>query len=353
MSLADHRAAIDRLDREIIKLLNERTEHACAIGEHKLQHGQEIYAPHREQAVLKRICKLNEGPIRDSAMRAIYREIMSSSLSLEKTMKIAYLGPEATFTNQAAIQRFGSSLEYSPQKTISDVFAEVEKHCADYGVVPIENSTEGVVNHTLDMFVDSELKVVAQIQLPISHNLLSKVPRKQIKKLYVHPQTLAQCRLWIQKFLPEAEIVETSSNARSTQMAKRSRTAAAIAGVLCSEKYKLPIIEHDVQDNATNTTRFLVLGRECSPSTGNDRTSIMFSIADKVGALHDALATLRTQKINMTKIESRPSKRRAWHYFFFVDLDGHAEDKKIEKAIARLEKQCAFVKILGSYPNSE
>lgn len=353
MSLAEHRTAIDRLDREIIKLLNERTEHACAIGEHKLQHGQEIYAPHREQAVLKRICKLNEGPIRDSAMRAIYREIMSSSLSLEKTMKIAYLGPEATFTNQAAIQRFGSSLDYSPQKTIADVFAEVEKHCADYGVVPIENSTEGVVNHTLDMFVDSELKVVAQIQLPISHNLLSKVPRKQIKKLYVHPQTLAQCRLWIQKFLPEAEIVETSSNARSTQMAKRSRTAAAIAGVLCAEKYKLPVIEHDVQDNATNTTRFLVLGRECSPSTGNDRTSIMFSIADKVGALHDALATLRTQKINMTKIESRPSKRRAWHYFFFADLDGHAEDKKIEKAIARLEKQCAFVKILGSYPNSE
>lgn len=353
MSLAEHRTAIDRLDREIIKLLNERTEHACAIGEHKLQHGQEIYAPHREQAVLKRICKLNEGPIRDSAMRAIYREIMSSSLSLEKTMKIAYLGPEATFTHQAAIQRFGSSLDYSPQKTIADVFSEVEKRCADYGVVPIENSTEGVVNHTLDMFVDSELKVVAQIQLPISHNLLSKVPRKQIKKLYVHPQTLAQCRLWIQKFLPEAEIVETSSNARSTQMAKRSRTAAAIAGVLCAEKYKIPVIEHDVQDNATNTTRFLVLGRECSPSTGNDRTSIMFSIADKVGALHDALATLRTQKINMTKIESRPSKRRAWHYFFFADLDGHAEDKKIEKAIARLEKQCAFVKILGSYPNSE
>jgi chorismate mutase/prephenate dehydratase len=352
MSLAEHRQAIDRLDREIVKLLNERTKHACAIGEYKLQHGQEIYAPHREQAVLQRICGLNEGPIRDSAMRAIYREIMSSSLSLEKTMTIAYLGPEATFTHQAAIERFGSSLDYAPQKTIADVFAEVSKHRADYGVVPIENSTEGVVNHTLDMFVDSDLKIVSQIMLPISHNLLSKVPRRQIRKLYVHPQTLAQCRLWIQKFLPDVEIVETSSNARSTQLAKRSKTSAAIAGVLCSEKYKLPVIEHDVQDNAGNATRFLVLGRECSPPTGSDRTSIMFSIADKVGALHDSLAPLRRHKINMTKIESRPSKRRAWHYFFFVDFDGHCQDKTVDKAIKLLEQQCAFVKILGSYPNA-
>ncbi len=353
MSLPEHREAIDKLDRQIIKLLNERTKHACAIGEYKLQHGQEIYAPHREQQVLKRICSLNEGPIKDGAMRAIYREIMSSSLSLEKTMTIAYLGPEATFTHQAAIVRFGSSLHYSPQKTIADVFSEVSKHRADYGVVPIENSTEGVVNHTLDMFVDSDLKVVSQILLPISHCLLSKAPRKQIKKLYVHPQTLAQCRTWIQKFLPEAELIETSSNARSTQMAKRSRTSAAIAGHLCAEKYNLPIIEHDIQDNAANATRFLVLGRECSPPTGKDRTSIMFSIADKVGALHDSLSPFRRYKINMTKIESRPSKRRAWHYFFFVDFDGHFEDKKIEKAIHLLEQQCAFVKILGSYPNSD
>lgn len=353
MSLAEHRDAIDKLDRQIIRLLNERTEHACAIGEYKLQHGQEIYAPHREQAVFARICKLNKGPIRDSAMRAIYREIMSSSLSLEKTMKIAYLGPEATFTHQAAIKKFGASLEYSTQKTIADVFAEVGKHRADYGVVPIENSTEGVVNHTLDMFVDCELQIVSQILLPISHCLLSKVPRKQIKKLYVHPQTRAQCRTWIQMFLPDAEIVETSSNARSTEMAKRSRTAAAIAGELCSEKYKVPIIEHDIQDNAANATRFLVLGRECSPPTGNDRTSIMFSIADKVGALHDSLSPFRRLKINMTKIESRPTKRRAWRYFFFVDLDGHSQDKKIEKAIGQLEKECSFVKVLGSYPNSE
>ncbi|MBG85966.1 MAG: prephenate dehydratase [Verrucomicrobiales bacterium] len=353
MSLAEHRDAIDKLDKQIIKLLNERTKHACAIGEYKLQHGQEIYAPHREQSVLKRICDTNEGPIRDSAMRAIYREIMSSSLSLEKTMTIAYLGPAATFTHQAAIQRFGSSLSYVPQKTIADVFAEVEKHRADYGVVPIENSTEGVVNHTLDMFIDSEMQIVAQILLPISHCLLSKIPRKKIKKLYVHPQTRAQCRSWIQMFLPDVEIVETSSNARSTEMAKRSRTAAAIAGQLCSEKYNLPIVEHNIQDNAANATRFLVLGRQCSPPTGKDRTSIMFSIADKSGALHDSLAPFRRLKINLTKIESRPTKRRAWRYFFFVDLDGHAKEKKIEKALGQLEQHCSFVKVLGSYPNSE
>lgn len=353
MSLPEHREAIDRLDRELVRLLNERTRHVLAIGEYKIQHGQEIYAPHRERQVLQRVCGHNAGPITDLSLRAIYREVMSSALSLEKTMRIAYLGPEATFTHQAAIRRFGASLVYTPQKTIADVFAEVSKHRADYGVVPIENSTEGVVNHTLDMFVDSDLKVVAQILLPISHCLLSRVPRRQIKKLYVHPQTLAQCRLWIQKFLLDAEIIETSSNARSTELAKRSRTAAAIAGELCAEKYNMPILEHDLQDNAANATRFLVLGRECSPPTGHDRTSVMFSIADKVGALHSALSAFRRFRINMTKIESRPSKRRAWEYFFFVDFDGHFKDRKVEKAIHLLEQQCAFVKTLGSYPDSD
>jgi len=214
MNIPEHRKAIDKLDGHIVKLLNERTKHVLAIGEIKIKAGEEIYAPHRERAVLQRICRRNSGPMTNESLRAVYREIMSSALSLEKSMTIAYLGPEATFTHQAAIRRFGSSLRYSAQKTITDVFAEVSKNRADYGVVPIENSTEGVVTHTLDMFVDSDLKIVAQIVLPVQHCLLSNSRRSQIKKLFAHPQSLGQCRGWVQNNLPRAEIIETSSNAR-------------------------------------------------------------------------------------------------------------------------------------------
>ena len=353
MTIPEHRKAIDQLDAHIVRLLNERTRHVLGIGEIKLKAGEEIYAPHRELAVLQRIFKLNSGPMADESLRAIYREIMSSALSLEKSMAIAYLGPEATFTHQAAIRRFGSSLRYAAQKTIADVFAEVSRNRADYGVVPVENSTEGVVTHTLDMFVDSDLKIVAQIVLPIQHCLIGNLRRSQIKKLFTHPQTLAQCRSWVQNNLPEVEIIETSSNARSAELARATPHAAAIAGSLAAERYHLRTLESDIQDNATNATRFLVLGRRCSPPTGHDRTSIMFSIADQVGALHRALAPFRRYKLNMTKIESRPSKRKAWEYFFFVDCDGHMSDRKVAKAIDELGRQCNFVKVLGSYPNTE
>ena len=352
MSISQHRQAIDKLDAQIVNLLNERTRHVLEIGALKLKAGEEIYAPHREQAVLERVDKLNDGPITNESLRAIYREIMSSALSLEKSMIIAYLGPEATFTHQAALLRFGSSLNYAPQKTISEVFNEVAKGRADYGVVPVENSTEGVVTHTLDMFADSDLKIVAQIVLPISHCLASKTPRAKIKRLYVHPQTLAQCRAWVQKNFPQAELIETSSNARSAELAAKDKGAAALAGVLAAEKYGLPILDHDIQDNSANATRFLVLGRQCSPPTGRDRTSLMLSIRDQVGALHQALAPFRRYRLNMTKIESRPSKRKVWEYFFFVDCDGHMNERRVAKAITLLEHQCHFVKVLGSYPNA-
>src|SRR5215831_699056 len=353
MNIPEHRKAIDRLDTQIVKLLNERTLHVLAIGEIKLKAGEEIYAPHRERTVLNRIDRLNEGPITNESLHAIYREIMSSALSLEKTMKIAYLGPEATFTHQAAIRRFGASLRYASQKTIADVFTEVSKNRADYGVVPVENTTEGVVTHTLDMFVDSDLKIVAQIILPVQQCLLSKWRRPQIKKLFAHPQSLAQCRGWIQNHLPRVEIIETSSNARSAEFAAEQKFTAAIAGALAAEKYNVPIVEQDIQDNAANATRFLVLGRQCSPPTGNDRTSLMVSITDKVGALYGALAAFRRYRINMTKIESRPSKRKAWEYFFFVDCDGHFEERNVANALALLGEHCSFVKVLGSYPRAE
>ncbi len=353
MSIPEHRKAIDKLDEQLVRLLNKRTRHVLAIGEIKRKAGEEIYAPHRERAVLDRITHLNPGPITGEQLRAIYREIMSSALALEKAMSIAYLGPEATFAHQAAIRRFGSSLTYTSQKTIADVFNEVRKGRADYGVVPVENSTEGVVTHTLDMFVDSDLKIVSQIVLPVQQCLLSNSPRAKISKLYGHPQSLAQCRGWIQNNLPRVEIVETSSNARSAELAVKEKNTAAIAGVIAAEKYGLEILEEDIQDNAANATRFLVLGRQCSPPTGHDRTSLMISVTDKVGALHQALAAFRRYKLNMTKIESRPSKRKAWEYFFFIDCDGHAQDKKVASAIQHLGDHCNFVKILGSYPNAE
>jgi chorismate mutase/prephenate dehydratase len=353
MNIPEHRNAIDKLDAQIVRLLNERTQHVLGIGASKLKAGEEIYAPHRELAVLERICKSNPGPITNESLRAIYREIMSSALSLEKSMIIAYLGPEATFTHQAAIRKFGSSLGYASQKTIADVFSEVSKNRADYGVVPVENSTEGVVTHTLDMFVDSELKIVAQIILPIQHCLVSNSRRDKLKRLYAHPQSLGQCRGWVQNHLPQIEIIETSSNARSAELAAREKNSAAIAGVLAAERYGLRILESDIQDNSANATRFLVLGRQCSPPTGKDRTSLMLSITHKVGALYSALAVFRKFKLNMTKIESRPSKRKAWEYYFFVDCEGHEDDRQVARAIAELKRQCNFVKVLGSYPNSD
>lgn len=353
MNIPVHRKAIDKIDAQLVKLLNERTRHILAIGEIKLKAKQEIYAPHRELAVLKRVCRMNQGPIRNDSLQAIYREIMSSALALEKSMKVAYLGPEATFTHQAAIRRFGSSLQYSPQKTIGDVFTEVSKNRADYGVVPVENSTEGVVTYTLDMFVDSELKIVAQMVLPVQHCLLSNSKRTQIKKLFAHPQALGQCRVWLQNNLPRVEIVETSSNARSAELASRERDTAAIAGILAAEKYKMDVLEYDIQDNAYNATRFIVLGRQCTPPTGRDRTSLLISTMDKVGALHSALAAFRRCRINMTKIESRPSKRKAWEYYFFIDVEGHIEDRRVANALQQLAEHCNLVKVLGSYPQAE
>jgi chorismate mutase / prephenate dehydratase len=351
MNIPDHRAAIDKLDAQIVKLLNERTRHVLQIGEIKINAGEAIYAPHRERVILRRICKLNQGPIKDDSLRSIYREIMSSALSLEKSMTIAYLGPEATFTHQAAVQKFGSSLRYTAQKTIADIFTEVSQNRADYGVVPVENSTEGVVTHTLDMFMDSDLQIVAQIILPIQYCLAGTAALGKIQRVYVHPQALGQCRLWIQRHLPQVEILETSSNARSAELARGK--SAAITGLLAAEKYGLKILQRDIQDFNENATRFLVLGRQCGPATGRDRTSLMFSIADKVGALYHALAPFQRYKLDMTKIESRPSKRKAWEYFFFVDCDGHMTDPKVARAIAALAEVCNFVKVLGSYPNGE
>ena len=350
MSIQKHRGAIDKIDAQIVKLLNRRTKHVLGIGQAKLASGKAIYQPDREQALLRRISKVSDGVLPDESLRHIYREVMSASIALQQGFKIAFLGPESTYTHQAAVRRFGTSLAYVPQKTIAEVFSEVEKNRASYGVVPVENTTEGVVTHTLDMFVDSELKIVAQIVIPIEHCLVGKGQLQDVKKLYSHPQAYAQCRNWVRENLPRAEFIESSSTTAAAALAAKAKTTAAISSALAAEQYKLNILEAGVQDHSGNATRFLVLGRACGAPTGNDRTSLMFTVNDKVGALHDALQPFRTHRLNMTKIESRPSKRKAWEYIFFVDVDGHADDPKLAKAIRQLGEKCSFVKILGSYP---
>ena len=355
MSIPEHRRAIDKLDARIVRLLNERTRHVLAIGGIKLAAGKEIYAPHRERAVFDRICKHNTGPITSDQLRAIYREIMSSALALEKKLTIAYPGPETASAHQAAVQKFGSSLKYSAQKSIADVFTAVGRNRANYGVVPVENTTDGVVVRTLDMFVDSDLKIVSQIILPVRQCLM--IPpggsRAKIRKLYVHAQSLAQCRGWIQNHLPHVEIIETSSNLRSSELARKNKNSAAIAGVIAAVKHGLQMLEQDIQDNAANATRFLVLGWQCGPPTGDDRTSLMVSVADKAGALQHSLAAFRRYKINMTKIGSRPGKRKAREYLLFIDCIGHVQDKGVARVIAQLERESSHVKVLGSYPNTD
>jgi chorismate mutase/prephenate dehydratase len=345
------RSRIDAIDARLVRLLNERTRLVLEIGKLKHAGGDEIYAPDREDAVLRRVAEQNKGPLTTDSLKAIYREIMSSALALEKPLRIAYLGPEATYTHMAAVKKFGSSLRYEPLPSIADVFTEVAKGRADYGVVPIENSTEGAVTHTYDMFVDSELKVCAQILLPIRHNLMAACPRQQIKKLYSNPQVFAQCRQWLQLNMPHAELIEVSSTTRAAEIARHEPNAAAIASSLAAELYGLTILDENIQDSSENVTRFLVIGRKYPGPTGNDKTSLMFSVQDRVGALHDSIASFKRHKINMTKIESRPSKKKAWEYYFFVDILGHCEDPPVKKALAELARHTMFVKILGSYPN--
>jgi len=351
MNLDDLRARINSIDKNILDLLNQRTECALGIGKIKLEHGKPIYSPERETEIYRQLIKINKGPLPEHALKSIYREIMSSARGLQKKIVVSYLGPEATFTHEAARQKFGSEVEYCGAINIGEIFNAVHKGTADYGVVPVENSIEGAVTHSLDMFMDSSVQVCDEIILEISHNLLSREKDvKNIKKIYSKAEVFGQCRAWISSNMPRAELIEASSTARAALTASKEKGSAAIASRLAADLYKLNVIQSDIEDNQHNVTRFLVIGENYANRTGKDKTSIMFGIKDKVGALYDTLKTFKKNKINLTKIESRPSKRKAWEYYFFVDFLGHCEDKKVEQALKGLEGSCAFVKILGSYP---
>lgn len=345
------RKKIDRLDSKILRLINQRAKISLAIGRLKAKVKQPVYSPDRESKIISRLSKINNGPVSSASLSAIYREIMSSSLSLEKPLKISYLGPRATFTHLAALKKFGASVEYVPANTISDVFINVEQDTADYGVVPVENSIEGSITHTLDMLADSPLNICAAVKLPVLHNLLSRYKKEQIKKVYSNPQVFGQCRLWLRMNLPHAELIEVSSTARAAEIAGREKSSACIASILAAQIYRLDILAKSMEDSKHNVTRFLVVGKNEVPPTGKDKTSAVFSVKDRVGALHDMLLPFKKYKINLTKIESRPSKKKAWDYYFFIDLEGHMQDKKVKKAFVELNRQATYLRILGSYPN--
>ena len=356
MDLTPFREKIDALDQQIVELLNQRLAVAAEIGKAKRGSGGQIYVAEREDAVFRKVTGLNQGPIKDDALRAIYREIMSAAIALEQPLLIAYLGPEATNSHQAALKKFGASVNYQPFTTFADIFTAVEKGEADYGIIPIENSTEGSVRDALDQFVNSDLKIVAQLYLEISYTLISKSPLEKITKVYSKDQALAQCRMWLQRHLPHAQLLDAPSTARSVQIARDEEGAAGVAPEIAATHYGVPVVAKNIQDKANNTTRFFVIGKKPSGPVGNgrDMTSLLISLGDEAashsGALLKMLKPLADRGINLSKIESRPSKRRAWDYYFFVDVAGHHDDPAMKDAVAELKQFCTMVKWLGSYP---
>ncbi len=345
---------IDQFDRQILDLLNKRAQVVLKIGELKNKNNMQVYDPSREERVFRRLEELNQGPFPNGAIRPVFREIMSASLSLERPMQVAYLGPKATFTHLACLQKFGLSANFLPVRSIEDVFLEVERDAANFGVVPVENSLEGIVNHTLDMFVDSDLNIWSEILVKISLCLLSKSSKiSDITKIYSHRQAIAQARRWLRENVSNLEFIEVASTAEAAEEAASDPKAAAIASEMAAKLYNLNILKNGIEDSVNNFTRFLIISKGLCPRSGCDKTSIMFSIKDRLGALYTMLKPFSNYQVNLTKIESRPSKKKAWEYIFYIDVEGHMEDEKVKSAINELKEQCLYLKILGSYPQGK
>ncbi len=335
-------------------LLNQRAALVVEVGRLKAGEKRDFHVPSREREIYERLISHNPGPFPNEALKSVFREIISASLALEAPMKVAFFGPKATFTHLAALQQFGLSAELVPQKSIPAVFEEVEKGRAQYGVVPVENSTEGMVSHTLDMFMESELKINAEVMLEIHHYLLSRTGRMEdIKKVYSHLQPIAQCREWLAENLPNVPVVDVASTAVAAQIVTEDYAAAAIASELAATMYDLKIVRERIEDQVNNFTRFLVVGKKLAEKSSDDKTSLMFSVKDEVGILYRMLEPFAKRGLNLSKIESRPLKKKAWEYIFFLDLAGHISDPEVAEAVQELKGCCQFVKILGSYPRAK
>jgi chorismate mutase/prephenate dehydratase len=349
--LNDFRSEIDRIDKEILKLLNKRAELALKIAEIKKKKGLSFYDPVREKRVINNLVKLNKGPFTDDTVKTLFRELLSATLALQESQKIAYLGPEGTFTHLAAIKYFGSFAQFEAEESIKSIFESVEKGLSRFGVVPIENSNEGTVTYTLDMFTQYEVKISGEIIIPITHHLLSLTGEKEkIKKIYSHPHAKAQCREWLNKNMPNIPLYDVSSTAEAAKQASLDEEIAAIASEFAATLYGLKFIAKHIEDYKNNYTRFFILSKNFPNKTGSDKTSIMFSLQDKPGALYNALKPFKNANINLTKIESRPAKMRKWEYIFFVDFIGHIEEEKVQKTLDEVKMFCIELVHLGSYP---
>jgi chorismate mutase/prephenate dehydratase len=347
------RRQIDRIDDQLLRLLNRRARVALAIAEQKARTNSGVYAPGREKGVLGRLARANRGPLSERLVRAIFREIISASRSLEQRLRIAYLGPPATFAHLAARQQFGAAAEYRPAASIADVFHEVERAAADLGVVPVENSTEGMVAHTLDLLAVSPLRICAEVSLPVRHCLLARpgTALGDVTLVAAHPQALAQCRRWLGEHLPGVRTEGEVSNARAAERARDRAGVGAVAAAAAAEAYGLAVLAEAIQDEPGNLTRVLVLARhDAAQPSGDDKTSILFTVRDEVGVLVRMLRPFATHGIDLIKIESRPLRGRPWEYVFFLDLKGHRRERRVEQALAAVERAALGLKILGSYP---
>ena len=353
MEIPELRKAIDEIDSQILQLLNRRAELVIDVGRVKAERNLDFHVPQREEEIYVRLLAENTGPFPGQAVRPVFREVISACLSLEHPLRVAYLGPRATFSHLAAMERFGISAQFVAMRSISEVFAEVEKGNADYGVVPVENSTEGVVSHTLDLFLDSSLRICGEVVVEAALHLLGRASGlAEVRQIYSHPHAIAAARKWLETNSQHIPVVETSSTAAAAEIAASEPGAAAIASELAAHLYGLNILQRRIEDLPNNMTRFLIIGRMISPPSTSDKTSILFSIKDRVGALYRMLHPFAENTINLTKIESRPSKQRVWEYVFYVDFEGHASEPRVQRALETLRDECIFLKVLGSYPRS-
>jgi len=355
LNLNEVRVRIDEVDKEIQTLLSRRAELALEVAKAKYteEDNPTFYRPEREAEVLRQVMQRNQSPLSDKSVGLLFREIMSACLALQKPLTVAFLGPEGTFSQAAVTKQFGHAVEAIPMQTIDEVFREVEAEKCQYGVVPIENSTEGGVNQTLDCFVNSPLKICAEVALPIHHHLLSTESHlSDVKRIYSHQQSLAQCYSWLKMNLPMVERIAVNSNAEAAKRAASEKNTAAIAGKTAAEIYQLNVLVSRIEDNVNNTTRFAVLGQQDVPPTGKDKTSFLLATTNKPGSLFQVLKIFADKNINMTRIESRPSRQGMWEYVFFVDIDGHIQDNNINQAVSILKDYASLIKHLGSYPDA-
>ena len=356
-TLEQLRASIDALDEKLQQLLNERAALAQSVAHVKRAaegEGAVFYRPEREAQVLRMVKERNQGPLDAETVARLFREVMSACLALEQPMKIAFLGPEGTFTHQAVLKHFGHAVTAVPMNAIDEVFREVDAGAAHYGIVPVENSTEGVVTHTLDTFMESGLKICGEVELRIHHHLMigAHTRRDSISRIYSHQQTLAQCRKWLDSHMPKAERVAVSSNAQAAKRLKDEWNAAAIAGEMAAELYNLEIIQRNVEDRPDNTTRFIIIGKQDTPPSGHDKTSIMASGKNRPGLLYSVLEPFKRHAVNLTRLESRPSRAEKWNYVFFIDFEGHRDEPAVQKVLADLHNDDLTIRFLGSYPKA-